>query len=107
MEGGANVHGEYVIRECFQGNSAELKTHLERTRRTRLSDEIKVSLALLVVIAVFVISWAPISLVNALETFQLAAIPRPVERQSYVSLLAGHAPVDVISTPDTKVCENW
>jgi len=60
--------------------SAELRTQLERTRRTRFGDELKVSLALLVVIAVFVVSWAPISLVNAVETFQLATIPRPVER---------------------------
>jgi len=60
--------------------SVELRTQLERTRRTRFSDELKVSLALLVVIAVFVVSWAPISLVNAIETFQLAVVPRPVER---------------------------
>jgi len=60
--------------------SLELRSQLERTRRTRFSDELKVSLALLVVIAVFVVSWAPISLVNAVETFQVAAIPRPVER---------------------------
>jgi len=59
--------------------SAELRTQLERTRRIRFSDELKVSLALLVVIAVFVVSWAPISLVNAVETFQLGAVPRPVE----------------------------
>jgi len=64
--------------------SVELRTQLERTRRTRFSDELKVSLALLVVIAVFVVSWAPISLVNAVETFQLAAVPRPVERPTTV-----------------------
>lgn len=60
--------------------SVELRTQLERTRRSRFSDELKVSLALLAVIAVFVVSWAPISIVNAIETFQLAVIPRPVER---------------------------
>jgi len=64
--------------------SVELRTQLERTRRTRFGDELKVSLALLVVIAVFVVSWAPISVVNAVETFQLAAIPRPVERPQTV-----------------------
>ena len=61
-------------------SAADLRTQLERTRRSRFSDELKVSMALLVVIAVFVVSWAPISLVNAVETFQLAAVPSPLER---------------------------
>lgn len=66
--------------------STELRTQLERTRRSRFSDELKVSLALLVVIVVFVVSWAPISLVNAVETFHLAVIPRPVERAAVCML---------------------
>jgi len=66
--------------------SADLRTQLERTRRTRFSDELKVSLALLVVVAVFVVSWAPISLVNVVETFQLVVIPRPVERAAVCML---------------------
>jgi len=48
--------------------SVELRTQLERTRRSRFSDELKVSLALLAVIAVFVVSWAPISLVNVVKS---------------------------------------
>ena len=83
--------------------SAELRTQLERTRRTRFSDELKVSLALLVVIAVFVVSWAPISLVNAVqtvfmvswapislvnavETFNVAVTPRSLERAAVCML---------------------
>ena len=40
-------------------------------------------LAFLVHEWVFVVSWAPISLVNVVETFQLADVPRPVEQPPY------------------------
>jgi len=49
--------------------TVELRQHIERSRRSRLRDELKVSLALLIVIVLFVVSWAPISLVNVFDTF--------------------------------------
>ena len=50
------------------------------TKKSARSDDMKVTVTLLVVIFVFVLSWAPISIVNCLETFLGYQIPRFLDR---------------------------
>lgn len=69
-----------TIAKTGHGLSGDVRMNLERSRKTRVAEEVKVSLTLLVVIVIFAISWAPISLVNCLETFQLVRIPRSIDR---------------------------
>ena len=61
-------------------SSYEIRLQLEQSRNSRLADEIKVSVTLLVVISLFVVSWAPISIVNCVETFWSVHEPMYVER---------------------------
>lgn len=78
--GCAQRHTSVVAKGTAHSQSDSVRLNLERSRKMRIAEEVKVSLTLLIVIVIFAISWAPISLVNCIETFQLASIPRSIDR---------------------------
>lgn len=61
-------------------SSNDIRIRFEKTRRLRIAEEVKISATLLVVIVIFAVSWAPISLVNCIETFRLSNIAPAIDR---------------------------